>query len=313
MIQDRASQMVIFHTLVKVGNFTAAAEKLKVSTSHVSKQLSLLETELNVKLVQRTTRRFTLTEAGQRFAHHCEQIIYHIQEASALMDDARDDVSGVLRLGVSQSFGTLHIIPAIDSLRQQYPELTVEIRLFDHKANMLEENLDLWLTNFEAIPEGYVAQRLADTRFVLAASPDYLINHPLPHHPNDLLQHNCLIYQSGHREYSSWSFNKQNDVVCITVSGNYRVDLAQAVRDAAVSGWGVAYLASYLLKNEFQEGKLIQLMPDWQANQHMPFYAVYPNRKHLPKKISAVIQFFKKHIGETPYWDKALRSQIKLN
>ncbi|WP_298772511.1 LysR family transcriptional regulator [uncultured Shewanella sp.] len=312
MIQDRASQMVIFHTLVKVGSFTKAAENLQVSTSHVSKQLSLLENDLNIKLVQRTTRSFTLTEAGQRFSHHCEQIIYHIKEANLLMDGARDDVSGVLRLGVSQSFGTLHIIPAIDKLRQQYPELTVEIRLFDHKANMLEENLDLWLTNFEEIPEGYVAQRLANTRFILAASPHYLINHEPPHHPNDLLQHNCLIYQSSLRNYHHWAFSKYDENLCIKVSGNYRVDLAEAVRDAAISGWGVAYLASYLLQNEFRNGQLVQLLPNWKACQHMPFYAVYPSRKHLPKKTSAALNFFKKHIGHEPYWDTHLRSYVKI-
>ncbi|WP_299490591.1 LysR family transcriptional regulator [uncultured Shewanella sp.] len=312
MIQDRASQMAIFHTLVKIGNFTAAAEKLRVSTSHVSKQLSLLEAEFNVKLVQRTTRSFTLTEAGHRFAQHCEQIIYHIQEANASMDDIRDDVSGILRLGVSQSFGTLHIIPAIEELRQQYPELTVEIRLFDHRANMLEENLDLWLTNFEDIPEGYVAQRLADTRFILAASPNYLINQNTPCHPNDLLQHNCLIYQSSLRNYNHWSFSKSDESLCIKVSGNYRVDLAQAVRDAAIAGWGIAYLASYLLHNEFRYGQLVQLLPEWKADQHMPFYAVYPSRKHLPKKISAALNFFKKQIGHEPYWDKNLRPFVKI-
>ncbi|WP_299009305.1 LysR family transcriptional regulator [uncultured Shewanella sp.] len=312
MIQDRASQMVIFHTLVNVGNFTAAAEKLHVSTSHVSKQLSLLESQLNVKLVQRTTRSFTLTEAGQHFAHHCEKIIYHIQEANLLMDGVRDDVSGILRLGVSQSFGTLHIIPAIEQLRKQYPELTVEIRLFDHKANMLEENLDLWLTNFEEIPEGYVAQRLADTRFILAASPDYLIHHEQPHHPNDLIQHNCLIYQSSLRNYDHWAFSKYHEKLCIKVSGNYRVDLAEAVRDAAISGWGIAYLASYLLRDEFRHGQLVQLLPDWKACQHMPFYAVYPCRKHLAKKTSAALNFFKKHIGLTPYWDTHLKPFVKI-
>ncbi|MGR5149789.1 LysR family transcriptional regulator [Photobacterium alginatilyticum] len=313
MIQDRAGQMVIFHTLVKAGSFTMAARQLCVSTSHVSKQLGALEGELNVKLVQRTTRSFTLTEAGQRFASYCEQVVHAVQDADAIMDDVRDEVAGVLRLGLSQSFGTMHIIPAIEQLRQQYPELQVEVSLFDHKANMLEDGIDLWITNYEHIPEGYVAQRLADTRFVVVASPDYLVHHPVPHHPNDLVNHNCLTYQSRQRNYSTWSFTNQQEALCVTVSGNYRVDLAEAVRDAAISGWGIAYLASYLLTGEFRDGKLIQLMPDWQANQSMPFYAVYPSRKHLPRKISAVIAFFKEYIGETPYWDKALAPLVKLS
>ena len=304
--------MVIFHTLVKAGSFTTAARQIGVSTSHVSKQLGALEADLNLKLVQRTTRSFTLTEAGQRFAGYCEQVVSAVQDADAIMDDVRDEVAGVLRLGLAQSFGTMHIIPSIEQLRRRYPELQVEVSLFDHKADMLEDGIDLWITNYEKIPEGYVAQRLADTRFVLAASPDYLINHPVPHHPSDLVNHNCLIYQSRQRNYSSWSFKKLQEVLCVTVSGNYRVDLAEAVRDAAISGWGVAYLASYLLTDEFRSGKLIQLLPDWQANQSMPFYAVYPSRKHLPRKISAVIKYFKDYIGEFPYWDKALSPVVKL-
>ncbi|MCG7497512.1 LysR family transcriptional regulator [Vibrio sp. Of7-15] len=311
-MQDRASQMFIFHTLVNTGSFTAAAKLLGVSTSHVSKQLGQLEAQLQVKLVQRTTRSFTLTEAGQQFMEHCQQLVNSVESAEFAMTGMRDEVSGVLRLGVSQSFGTMHIIPAIEQLRHQYPDLQVEISLFDHKANMVEEKLDLWITNFEQIPEGYVAQRLADTRFIVVASPDYLMKHPAPSHPKELCHHNCLTYQSRQRDYSSWSFKKREDALIVTVAGNYRVDLAEAVRDAAISGWGVAYLATYLLTDEIRTGKLIQLLPDWQANQTMPFYAVYPSRKHLPNKIASTIAFFKNYIGTEPYWDKALLPSVKM-
>lgn len=311
-MQDRASQMFIFHTLVQTGSFTTAAKQLRVSTSHVSKQLGQLEAQLRVKLVQRTTRSFTLTEAGQQFMEYCQQLVSNVESAEFAMTGMRDEVSGVLRLGVSQSFGTMHIIPAIEQLRQQYPDLQVEISLFDHKANMVEEKLDLWITNFEQIPEGYVAQRLADTRFIVVASPDYLMEYPAPNHPKELCNHNCLTYQSRQRDYSSWSFKKQDDALIVNVAGNYRVDLAEAVRDAAISGWGVAYLATYLLTDEVRTGKLIQVLPDWQANQTMPFYAVYPSRKHLPNKISSAITFFKSYIGTEPYWDKALLSSVQM-
>ncbi|MBY5944280.1 LysR family transcriptional regulator [Photobacterium rosenbergii] len=312
MIHDRASQMVIFHTLVEAGSFTAAARTLGVSTSHVSKQLGVLESDLNVKLIQRTTRSLTLTEAGHHFAKYARQVVDAVSEANDTMALERDDVTGVIRLGLSQSFGTMHIIPAIEKLRQLYPDLQVELSLFDHKADMLADGLDLWITNFEHIPEGYVAQRLAETRFIVTASPKYLIEHPAPNHPSELVSHNCVTYQSRQRDYSCWDFTKEGESLTVKVTGNYRVDLAEAVRDAAVAGWGVAYLASYLLTDEFRDGKLIQLLPDWTANQTMPFYAVYPSRKHLPRKISAVIDFFKQYIGEAPYWDEALKPWVKI-
>ncbi|OAN18793.1 LysR family transcriptional regulator [Photobacterium jeanii] len=304
--------MVIFHALVKAGSFTAAGKQLEVSTSHISKQISALETSLNIKLVQRTTRSFTLTEAGERYLDCCAQVVNAMRDGNAVIDDARDEISGVLRLGISQSFGTMHLTPAIEQLQRHYPRLKVELSLFDHKADMLEDGLDLWITNYEHIPEGYVAQRLADTRFVVAAAPEYLMHHPAPSHPDDLATHNCLTYQSRQRNYHAWSFKQADQQLLVNVDGNYRVDLAEAVRDAAIAGWGVAYLATYLLKDEFKEKKLIQLLPDWQANQTMPFYAVYPSRAHLPHKIAAVISFFKQYIGDTPYWDKALSRHIKL-
>lgn len=223
MIHDRASQMVIFHTLVEAGSFTAAARTLGVSTSHVSKQLGVLESDLNVKLIQRTTRSLTLTEAGHHFAKYAKQVVDAVSEANDTMALERDDVTGVIRLGLSQSFGTMHIIPAIEKLRQLYPDLQVELSLFDHKADMLADGLDLWITNFEHIPEGYVAQRLAETRFIVTASPKYLIEHPAPNHPSELVSHNCVTYQSRQRDYSCWDFTKEGESLTVKVTGNYRL------------------------------------------------------------------------------------------
>lgn len=313
MLTDRAAQMVIFHALIKHGGFTSAAKSLNVSVSHISKQIASLEDNIGIKLVQRTTRSLTLTEAGEVFYQHCEQLFGTLKAAQMDMESQRDDVSGKLRVGISQSFGTLHVIPAIDQLRQLYPQLKVEIHLFDYKVDMIEERLDLWITNNEELPEGYIAQRLADSQFVVAASPDYLIKAGTPSCPSDLSDHNCLIYRSRERDYTSWAFDNGQESLCVTVSGDYSVDLAEAVRDAAVAGWGIAYLATYLVKEEFRSGQLIQVLPEWKASQIMPFFAVYPSRKNMPKKLSTVIEFLKQHIGSPTYWDKNLKTCVELH
>lgn len=313
MLTDRAAQMVIFHALIKHGGFTSAAKSLNVSVSHISKQIASLEDNIGIKLVQRTTRSLTLTEAGEVFYQHCEQLFGTLKAAQMDMESQRDDVSGKLRVGISQSFGTLHVIPAIDQLRQLYPQLKVEIHLFDYKVDMIEERLDLWITNNEELPEGYIAQRLADSQFVVAASPDYLIKAGTPSCPSDLSDHNCLIYRSRERDYTSWAFDNGQESLCVTVSGDYSVDLAEAVRDAAVAGWGIAYLATYLIKEEFRSGQLIQVLPEWKASQIMPFFAVYPSRKNMPKKLSTVIEFLKQHIGSPTYWDKNLKTCVELH
>lgn len=311
MLSDRASQMVVFATLLNHKNFTVAAKSLGVSVSYVSKQLTLLEESLGVKLVQRTTRTFTPTEAGEQFLHHCQQVVLSVEEAQREVDSQRDEVAGLIKIGLSQSFGSLHILPAIDELRERYPNLQVEMHLFDYRVDMLQEGLDLWITNNETLPEGYVAQRLADSQFVVAASPDYLMKHNAPHHPKDLVKHNCLIYRSWERDYTRWSFSRASEQLSVKVSGNYSVDLAEAVRDAAVAGWGIAYLATYLIRDEFKEGQLIQLLPDWQASQDMPFYAVYPSRRYLPIKTAAVIEFIKQKIGSPCVWDSRLAPYLK--
>jgi DNA-binding transcriptional LysR family regulator len=312
-MQNRANQMLILHILKASGSFTKAAERLGVSTSHVSKQLTQLESELNVQLVQRTTRSLTLTDAGIEFSDYCAQLYSAMQNAEAAMMDATAQMSGTIRLALSRSFGTLHVLPVLDKLQENYPEINFEITLTDRKIDMLDEDIHLWITTYENINEGYTAQRVADGRFVLAASPKYLQKHQAPMHPKELLNHNCVTYHSSFRDYSHWPFLKKNEQLNIHVSGNYRVDLSEAVRDAVIADHGIGYIATYLLSDELETGQLVQLLPDWKANLEMPVYAVYPRKKHLPERLNAVIAFLKENIGYPPYWDVALIPFIKNN
>lgn len=310
-MQSRANQMLILHTLKISGSFTKAAERLGVSTSYVSKQLTQLESELKVQLVQRTTRNLALTDAGIEYAEYCSQLHTIMQNAELAMMDATAQMSGTIRLALSRSFGILHVIPVLDTLQEAYPDIHFEITLTDRKIDMLEEDIHLWITTYENINEGYTAQRVADGHFVLAASPKYLKTHSIPIHPQELENHNCVTYHSNTRDYSQWPFVKNSEKLTIQVSGNYRVDLSEAVRDAVIADHGIGYIATYLLSDEFETGKLIQLLPDWKANLALPVYAVYPRKKHLPERLNTVISFLKKHIGTPAYWDETLAPWIK--
>lgn len=310
-MKNRANQMYILHILKMSGSFTKAAERLGVSTSYVSKQLTQLESELNVQLVQRTTRNLTLTDAGIEFSEYCAQLYTTIQNAEVSMMDATMQMSGTIRIAISRCFGALHVIPVLDKLQEKYPEINFEITFSDQKIDMLNEDIHLWITTYENISEGYIAQRVADGNFVLAASPGYLKTHPAPAAPEDLLNHNCVTYHSNTRDYSDWPFIKDHQEFEIHVSGNYRVNLSGAVRDAVIADHGIGYIATYLLSDEFETGKLIQLLPDWKANLEMPVYAVYPRKKHLPERLNAVISFLKANIGCPPYWDVALAPRVK--
>jgi len=310
-MQSRANQMLILHTLKVSGSFTKAAQRLNVSTSYVSKQLTQLESELQVQLVQRTTRNLALTDAGIEYATYCAQLHASMKNAEAAMMDATEQMSGTIRLALSRSFGILHVIPVLDKLQEQYPDINFEITLTDRKIDMLDEDIHLWITTHENINEGYTAQRVADGHFVLAASANYLDKHPAIAHPEDLLNHNCVTYHSNSRDYSHWPFSKNAEKLDVQVTGNFRVDLSEAVRDAVIAGHGIGYIATYLLSDELETGKLKQLIPNWKASYEMPVYAVYPRKKHLPKRLNVVIAFLKEAIGSPAYWDVALAPSLE--
>lgn len=295
-LQHDAYQMVLFNALATTGSLTKAAEKLSMSVSHMSKQLNILEERLKTQLLNRNTRSLTLTQEGKIFADYCEQMVSLILSANTQISGSRDEISGVVRLALSCSFGNLHVLPALDELLQQYPLLNIEVSLFDYKVDMLEEGIDLWFTTFEEINIGYVAQKIVDTHFILLASPDYIKKYGSPVQPEDLRLHNCVTYHSKNRSYTHWLFAKDGKRVDIQVSGNYRVDKAEAIRDTVLAGRGIGYIGSYLLTDEIEKGTLIPLMPDWKATQKMPVYAAYPRNYNLPIRLKTIIDFVKHSI-----------------
>lgn len=304
----KVQQMVVFNALTHQRSFTKAAQLLDISRTQVSKQIQQLEERLGVQLVQRTTRSFALTEAGERFAVRCANIVNEVNEAESELLERSDSMQGILRVGIAQSFARHHIAPHIAEFHAQYPQLDLEMSLFDHRVDLIAEQLDLWIGMTDSPPEGFVARHLADCHFVLAASPDYLAKHGVPYTPEALVEHNCITYYSRERKDNLWHFRQDGQNLQVKVSGNYRVDSADAILDATLAGHGVGYLATYLLDKEFREGKLVRLIPDWELSQYMPLYAVYPRHKFLPKKVDAFIRFIKQHIGEPVYWDKALNN-----
>ncbi|WP_299793852.1 LysR family transcriptional regulator [uncultured Shewanella sp.] len=296
--------IAIFTHVARAGSFSSAARKLGISKSKVSTQVADLEHKLGVQLIQRTTRSLSLTEAGQLLYTQGEELLRDADQAIASVHNLNDATRGVLKVGISQSFGTMHIIPALPEFMTTHPELELQVSLLDHKVDVVSEGLDLLLTMSEQLPLGMVARPLMKCQFLLAASPEYIKLHGQPDRPEQLVDHNCLVYQGEWHEHSVWQFKKGDDYCEIGVSGNFRVDNAPALKSAAVSGLGVVYLASYLLEDEVAKGTLVPLLQDWQLTHHLPLQAVYPRRKHLAPKVSAFIDFIKGHIGSPPYWDE---------
>ncbi|WP_318463108.1 LysR family transcriptional regulator [Photobacterium leiognathi] len=298
---DNLQQMVILAAVGHEQNFTRAAERLGISKSQVSKQIKCLEDRLGCQLVQRSTRTVVLTEIGLQYADYGQQLIDTVSEAEAMVAGYRNEITGVLRIGIAQSFGNIHITSALAEFQKQNPNLELEISLFDHRPNLLEEGFDCWIAIHEHPPEGMVARKLAKCEFVVVASPDYIEQHGTPTVPGDLRQHNCITYESRERKYVNWEFSRDGLKQSIRVSGNYRIDNAPAVLDAAVSGLGIAYLSTYLLTDEIESNKLVTLLSDWQTTVDLPIYAVYPRRKYLAPKVRCFIDFMAERMAMPPY------------
>ena len=290
---EKAVQMVVFSALVKCRSFSRAAESLNVSVSHISKKLAALEQSVGVKLIERSTRNFTLTQAGLKFSKHCTDLVSNIEQGYAEINSLRD---GVFRLASMPNVATTLLMPALNDLKKQYPALEVEIVLTtDHSLDLLEKRIDLWITagKSTSIDQGYVAQRLADNKLVVVASPDYLIRNKAPYHPNDLKELNCLIYEGSDEIFDIWPFSKEGQSVNVNVEGNFMINSAFALCDAAESGWGISLVPTFLIDDQFKERKLIQVLSDWHVAFDLPFYGIYPSRRYLPKKTQVIVEFIK--------------------
>lgn len=296
-IKYDAYQMIIFDAVASVGSFTKAAERLEVSISHVSKQIKELETRLGVKLIKVNSRQLTLTREGKLYAQSCKQVVGIMKQASDQVMDCRNQISGRVRIAMSHSLGARYIQPIAQCLQADYPNLMLQVTLSDYRVDMLEDDVDLWFTTQNEISPGYIAQRLCDIRFSLLASRAYVEQFGMPTAPDELLQHNCIIYQSKTRDYHRWSFSKPGQQQQVEVSGNFVIDSAEAILDAVVAGMGVGYIADYLLPQRLNESDLITLLPDWQTDLRMPVYAVYPSRTALPKRLKAVIDVVRTHLN----------------
>ncbi|GAA5190235.1 LysR family transcriptional regulator [Ferrimonas gelatinilytica] len=301
-MRELLEPIVIFTHVVRAQGFSAAARKLGISKSKVSSQISQLEQHLGVQLVQRTTRSLSLTESGELLYSHGEGLLKDLDQAIASVQTLQREIRGVLRVGITQAFGSMHLMPLIPLFMDEHPELELEISFLDHKVDVVAEGLDLLLTMSEQLPLGMVARPVMECEFALLASPTYLAKHGVPYHPEQLAEHNCLTYKSEWYQHSVWEFGRDEERCEIRVQGNYRVDDAPALKDAAQHGLGIVYLATYLLEQELQKGELVQLLPDWQLNHKLALQAVYPRRQHLPPKVRAFVEFIRGHLGDKKRW-----------
>ncbi|MDH3763493.1 MAG: LysR family transcriptional regulator [Gammaproteobacteria bacterium] len=293
----------MFVRVVDAGSFTRAAEQLRLSRPVVSKYVSRLEDRLGVRLLNRTTRRLSLTEAGRIFHQRSQRGLQDIEQAEAEVSRLQENPRGVLRLNTPMSFGILHIAPLLPEFQARYPDVSIDMNLDDRQVDVIEEGFDVSLRIAELPDSSLVARRLAPCRHVVVAAPSYLERHGTPRTPEDLRDHNIITF-SYQASMADWHFVAPDKrPVSVAVSGALQVNNSLALREALLAGAGIMRTPTFVVGRDIQAGRLVPLLGNYQALE-ISIYLVYPQRRHLSPKVRAFVDFMAEKIAATPYWDR---------
>lgn len=298
---DKLAAMSAFTKVVASGSYAEAARRLGLTRSAVSKAVAELEQELGARLLDRTTRRVTPTEAGVAYHERCIAILAQVEETEAQISRLHDEPKGVLRVNAPMSFGTLYLSDAITSFMQRYGDLKVELSLNDRFIDPLEEGVDVTIRIGDLEDSSLIARRISSTDLALVASPGYLALLGEPQTPRDLTQHRALLY--GHTIASQkWRLRDGGAVITVPVNGCLASNNGDVLRDAAIAGLGIARLPVFLLCDGIRSGALKQVL-----QQHAPaplaIHAVYAPNRYLAAKTRVFIDHLVNCFGQSPPWD----------
>jgi DNA-binding transcriptional LysR family regulator len=307
-IMDRFTALAVFVKVVEAQSFAAAARDFGLSPAMVSKHVRALEERLGVRLLNRTTRRLSLTEVGRGYYERARQILADLEDADRSASDLHAAPRGTLKLNAPFSFGIRHVGPAIAGYLAAYPEVTVEVTLSDRYIDLLAEGVDVALRIGRLADSSLIARRLAPIRLVACTSADYLARRGTPRTPRDLAAHDCLLYTYA-ASAEEWHFigpGGADEVV--RVSGRLFADNGDILVSAALGGLGIALLPTFIAGEHVQAGRLVTLLQGFAAPE-AALYAVYPPGRHLSAKLRSFIDFLAARFGEEPEWDRWCRGR----
>lgn len=300
-MSDRLVTLMVFARIVECSSFTAAAEQLAMSRAAVSKHLMALEDRLGVRLLNRTTRRCSLTEAGQTFYERARQILSDLEEAEREAGQTGMQPRGLLKVNAPMTFGTMHLAPAVPAYLATWPEVSVDMTLNDRIVDLLEEGFDVAVRIGKLADSSLVARRLATCRMVVCAAPAYLARRGRPRQPQELGLHDCLGYAyAANRE--TWELAGPEGPMTVRVRGRLRANNGEALVAAAASGLGIVLTPTFMASAELADGRLVPVLEDWPPSER-GIYAVWPQGRHLSAKVRSFVDFLAARFGPQPYWD----------
>jgi DNA-binding transcriptional LysR family regulator len=291
---SRLQAMELFVGAVREGSFSAAGRRAGLSPASVARHVSMLEADLGVQLLNRTSRSLALTEAGQAYYARVQQILQDIQEADDAATALQSTPRGLLRVHSRMMFGMRVVTPLIPAFQARFPELRVELRLSERPAHLPEQEFDIDL-RIGPSPDSSLKQRLVlCSERILVASPDYLATRPAVAAPRDLPAHRCLTYSAGPEDVV-WRFTRGGGVEELSMSSGFSTNNGEVLRQLAIAGHGVALLDDYTVRRDLEAGRLSRLLPDWRVTNSVHFgsgiYAVFHQSKLMPAKTRAFLDF----------------------
>lgn len=296
--------MAAFVQVVEGGSFSAAARGLGLTRSAVSRQIAGLEDRLGARLLNRTTRRLSTTEAGAVYHEHCARILAEAAAAERAVADLDGAPRGLLRINAPMSFGQNHLGPAIAEFLAAHPAVKVELMLDDRVVDLVGEGYDVAVRIAELPPSTLIARRLAVNHRVLCAAPAYLARAGRPQRPEDLTHHACLGY-TYMTTGNDWRFRGPEGPVTVRIDGAISANNGDVLRQMGLAGLGILLSPTFIVGDDLRAGRLVPLLEEW-TDADTGIYAVYPHSRHLSPKVRAVVDFLVTRFGPRPYWDEGV-------
>jgi DNA-binding transcriptional LysR family regulator len=299
-----AADMEAFERVVELGGFTPAARALGLSPSAVSKLVARLEDRLGARLFRRTTRRLSLTEAGQAFHRHAQRIVADIADAELAVTRLSDAPRGLLRVSTATIVGHHQLQALVPEFLARYPEIKLELSLSDVYVDLVAEGFDLAIRAGALSDSTLVARKLGEFDRRVVAAPAYLERHGEPRTPADLARHNCLTF-SHQTQLNQWPFRVgpgAAETEAVQVRGNYSSNNAETLFQLALGGLGILRMSDIAVGPAVRDGRLKPLLEDWASPDRLAFSAVYPSRRHVPPKVTAFVDFLAGKFLPHPPW-----------
>jgi DNA-binding transcriptional LysR family regulator len=302
-MKDRLGGMRVFAHVVDAKSFSAAADRLGMSKSLASRQVSALEQALSVRLLNRSTRKLSLTEAGALFYEHCARIVQEADLAEQRLTRTQSEPAGLVRVTAVPAFAVRHVLPALTEFYRQYPKIQVKLSCSNRAVDLGDGEFDLGVrVSFKPAPN-LVARKLAANRAVLCAAPAYLERHGAPRRPEDLADHACVLF-SPLTARGTWTLRRGGQKYSVRVAGAFETDEIDAVRAAVAAGMGIGALPAYMVADDLRRGRLVPLLRPFQVLPESAIYLVYLPNRTLSSRVRALIDFLAARFGPVPSWEE---------